>query len=297
MRFLVLLAATALLAAGAIAAGEPPVGFVCHYPWIDVGMDELPKSGASALITRAVFGMEPEEGKFDFSSLDRQIAYAEEHNLKLVLLLECNPIYAPPWLKAKVAAAGQAMKRADGSDHSMPSITSAIFRDAQAEFVRRTVEHVRQADKNRVITHYQAGAEWWFEMVARYHPEDIARFRRWLATRYVAIDRLNAAWGSQYASFDGVPAPKLDLADWGQRDGLANVLAVDVRPQDCSWSTRQAVAPEVTPGKAYTFAAWVKTEDALGRGAHLAISWLPKDGHVPFHEDWSEGARVFTYRK
>lgn len=278
----------AVLFAAATYGAEPPVGFVCHYPWIDVGMDELPRSGASALITRAVFGMEPSEGVFDFSSLDRQIAYAEKHNLKLVLLLECNPVYSPPWLTEKVKAAGEMQKTMDGADHTIPSIHSPVFRKAQEEFVRRVIAHVKERDTSRVITHYQPGAEWWFEQVGRYNSLDIARFREWLRKRYVNVKALNTAWGSAYTSFTEVPAPRLGFADAGPTGGLNRVLDCTGKPQDCSWSTHPSEAPEVIPGKEYVFSAWVKAESVAGRGVHLSAAWLPKDSGVPFRTDYSE---------
>lgn len=292
-----LLIAIILMSCGCIAyaQSEPPVGFVCHYPFIDVGMDELPKSGASALITRAVMGeIEKEEGKFDFSSVDKQITYAEKHGLQIVLLLECNPVYCPPWLREKVKAAGQMQEFQDGADCTDPSINSTVFAEKRDEFIRKVVEYVKERDTKRVITHYNPGAEWWFVHPARYNPLDVARFRDWLEDRYYSIETLNEAWHSDYESFEEVPAPKFDLADFGRRDGLSRILSTDIRAQDCSWSTRQGFAPKVTPGKTYLFSARVKATNVMGRGAHLSTSWLPKGSNIPFHMNYSDGVEGTT---
>jgi hypothetical protein len=268
---------------------KPPLGFVCHYPFIDVGMDDLPKSRATVLITRAVMGeIEKNKDKFDFSTLDKQITYAENNHLKLALLLECNPVYCPPWLREECKAAGELQKYADGSDSTDPSINSPIFAKARNEFVRKVIEYVNQRDINRVITHYLPGAEWWFTHPTRYNKLDVKKFQEWLRNKYGAIQNLNNAWKSNYASFENVDPPKIEIADYGRMSGLSPIL-VDVRPQDCSWSTRQVFAPKVIPGKIYVFSAWVKTKDVIGKGAHLSTSWLPKGSDIPFHMDYSSG--------
>lgn len=284
--FLLLVLANLPVNAG---ASEPPVGFVCHYPFIDVGMEELPRSGASSLIVRAVMGeIEKEEGKFDFSTLDRQIAYAEGHGLNLVLLLECNPVYCPPWLREKCRTAGELQRYADGRDYTDPSINSRIFAKARDEFIQRVVEYVKQRDTKRVITHYNPGAEWWFIHATRYNPLDIEGFRKWIEDKYASIYNLNNAWQSDYKSFDEIIPPRMDLLDYGHMSGLSPIL-VDTRPQDCSWSTRQSLAPRVIPGKTYVFSAWIKTENVIGRGAHLSTSWLTDSSDIPFHMDYSPG--------
>lgn len=284
--FLLLILTNAPVNAG---ASKPPVGFVCHYPFINVGMEELPMSGASSLIVRAVMGeIEKEEGKFDFSTLDQQIAYAEGHGLNLVLLLECNPVYCPPWLRKKCKTAGELQRYADGQDYTDPSINSRTFARARDEFVQRVIEYVKRRDTKRVITHYNPGAEWWFVHAARYNPLDIEGFRKWLKDKYTSIHNLNNAWQSDYKSFEEIAPPKMDLLDYGHMSGLSPIV-VDTRPQDCSWSTRQSLAPRVTAGKTYVFSAWIKTENVIGRGAHLSTSWLTDSSDIPFHMDYSPG--------
>jgi hypothetical protein len=79
--------------------------------------------------------VERAEGKFDFSALDQQIEYAEKHHLKLALICEINPLYAPAWLKEKVKAAGQNIKDCGVASGDIPAITSSIFRKAQEELI------------------------------------------------------------------------------------------------------------------------------------------------------------------
>jgi hypothetical protein len=63
-------------------------------------------------------------------------------------------------------------------------------------------------------------------------PECIAAYRRYLAAQYGAIDKLNASWGTTYASFDEV-----DLLD--HKDNMENAALKTCFPR---WYDRQAFA-------------------------------------------------------
>ncbi|MBI4325812.1 MAG: beta-galactosidase [Chloroflexi bacterium] len=230
------------------------------------------------------------QGKFDFSALDQQIEYAEKHHLKLALICEINPFYAPAWLKEKVKAAGQNVKNSRGADGDIPSITSPIFRQAEEQLIRKTIEFIGQRDTNHVVEYYHPGAEWWFPHSYRYNAADIAQFRLWLQAHYRSLGELNAAWRSEYRSFDDVPAPRIDTIPAGKQD-LAKVLSLDLGAEHCSWSTAAATDPaavpgavtfaKVEPGKTYVFSAWVKADDIRGPGAFLEIAWIGPDGGAP----------------
>ena len=291
LKFLCFACFFASMAMSAYAA-EPPVGWCAFYPGVDVGMDKCPQSGASILSVpnSASWSAEQVEGKFDFSALAKQVEYAEKHNLKLALICEVNPVYAPAWLKEKVKAAGQNVKNSRGADGDIPSITSPIFRQAQEELIRKTVEFIGQRDTNHVVEYYHPGAEWWFPHSYRYNASDIAQFRLWLQKRYHSIGKLNAAWESKYRSFDEVPAPRIDTIPAGKQD-LAKVLSLDLGAEHCSWSTGAATDPKgapstatfakVEPGKTYVFSAWVKADDIRGPGAFLEIAWIGSAGGGP----------------
>ena len=79
---------------------DAPIGWCCFYPYVDVGMEQLPDSGANILsVCAGGWGMVPAEGTYDFSAFDRQLAYARRHGLQLALIQEINPYYAPAWLR------------------------------------------------------------------------------------------------------------------------------------------------------------------------------------------------------
>lgn len=266
--------------------GEPNIGWCCFFPGADVGMDQLPSSGAAVLsVLAGGWGMEPSEGKYDFSAFDRQLEYARKNGLKLALIEEINPVYTPAWLQAKAKAAGQTVRNGSGVAGDIPSITSPLFQAAQEDLVRKFAAHVRESDTTGVVTHYHPGAEWWFPMDQRYNPADIARFRGWLKECYRTPERLNARWGASFHGFEAVPAPALEMSVGAKnRAGMGAIMALDAGAQHCSWSTPAAMdatarpGPDtfaaVEPGRRYTVSAWVKTEETTGFGAFLEIAWV-----------------------
>lgn len=282
---------------------QPPIGWCCFFPATDVGMPQLPDSGASILsVCAGGWGMAPTEGNFDFSAFDRQLAYARQHGLKLALINEINPFYAPAWLREKVRAAGQSVRGPNGTVGEIPSLSSAIFREAQEELVRRFVAHVRETDRTGTVAFYHPGAEWWFPMNERYHPADIARFQDWLRSRYRTIERLNTRWGARFADFRQVPAPALEMSvGMRNRTGMGPIMSLDSGAQHCSWSTPAAIDPQVKPGpdtcaavepgRVYTASANVKLENIQGYGVYMEIAWVRDSGGVPIAIDTGPPAR------
>jgi hypothetical protein len=285
------------------ADARPPIGWCCFYPFVDVGMDKLPESGASVLsVCSGGWGMGQVEGKIDLDPFDRQLAYAEKHNLRLAIIQEINPVYTPAWLRDKVKAAGESAWNAQDVPGSTPSISSPLFRREQENLLAAFVQHVRAVDKTRRVAFYHPGAEWWFPLGERYNPRDVAAFRQWLKARYRAIAALNGIWRSSFRSFDEVPAPRIDMMGGTKgRTGLAQVVDVGSGMQHCSWSTPAAVDPAakpgadtyaaVTPGKRYRMSAWVCVERVAGPGVFLETAWVGPNGGAPVAIDQSPPVR------
>ncbi|MBM3496296.1 MAG: hypothetical protein FJX72_18535, partial [Armatimonadetes bacterium] len=209
----------------------PRVGFIWHFPFVDVGTAQVAGSGATSMIARVPWVVaQPGPDRWDMGSLDRQISEAERGGFSLVLLLECNPFCAPKWLRDQVAAAGESVRDASGVAGDVPSSASEVFARAQRRFVETVIAAVRTRDRHPVITHYQVGVEWWFPYEQRHAPAHIAAFRAWLARRYRTVSGVNRAWGSAFASFAEVTAPRTHVTGrmWEKgRSGLIPVLSQD----------------------------------------------------------------------
>lgn len=149
--------------------------------------------------------MEPTDGQFDFMWLDRAIAAAARHGIRVVL---GTPTAAPPvWL----AEAHPDTRRVneDGSieghgERRQFSFASATYRRYA---VRIAAEMARRYGRNPNVVGWQIDNE---IGVPSFDPDAKAAWAKWLATRYGSVDALNRRWTTQYWSqvyqrFDQVP--------------------------------------------------------------------------------------------
>jgi beta-galactosidase GanA len=94
--------------------------------------------------------IEPEEGRFDFASVDGLIEDARAHDMHLVLLWfgtwkNSMSSYAPGWVKRDSARFART-KGADGRAQEIISAHSAAARDADATAFATLLRHVREID-------------------------------------------------------------------------------------------------------------------------------------------------------
>jgi beta-galactosidase GanA len=94
--------------------------------------------------------LEPEEGRFDFSTVDRLVAQARDHEMRLVLLrfgswknsMSC---YAPAWVKRDSRRFPRA-RDLDGTPQEILSPFSTENRDADARAFAAALKHLREID-------------------------------------------------------------------------------------------------------------------------------------------------------
>lgn len=152
--------------------------------------------------------MEPEEGKFDFAWLDKAVALAARHHLKVIL---CTPTPTPPaWMYEKYPQAY--LVGADGRRREHGSRgNNALADPAYLRLTERVITMMAQRyGKNPAVWGWQLDNEpgaW-----PDYSPSAQAAFREWLKVRYKTVDVLNREWGAAfwsltYNSFDQVLAP------------------------------------------------------------------------------------------
>ena len=143
--------------------------------------------------------MEPEEGKYNFDWLDRVVALAQKHGLKVVL---CTPSATPPaWLSTKhpeiLMVNADHMQMQHGS-REQADWSSSVYR----RYVENIVSHMAQRyGSNPVVwgwqidnelSHYGQGMS--YSLAAQ------TKFRDWLREKYGTIDRLNTDWGNSFWS-------------------------------------------------------------------------------------------------
>jgi hypothetical protein len=96
--------------------------------------------------------IEPEEGKFDFSSVDGLLEGARKNNLKLVFLWfgawkNTFSSYAPAWVKTNTERFPR-VQMSNGMDTERLSPFSTVVRDADAHAFSNLMRHLRDADGN-----------------------------------------------------------------------------------------------------------------------------------------------------
>jgi len=139
--------------------------------------------------------MEPDDGVFDFSWLDRAIDVLTAHNIKIVLgTPSATP---PPWLWQKlpdsvlVDETGHA--REYGSRHEY-SPTHPGYRDHAVRIARKMGEHY--SDHPHVIG-WQIDNEFGDRC---YAPGTRHAFHDWLKQHYSSLEAVNDAWGTRFWS-------------------------------------------------------------------------------------------------
>ncbi|MDE0879392.1 MAG: beta-galactosidase [Sphingomonas bacterium] len=149
--------------------------------------------------------MEPTDGAFDFAWLDRAIAAASRHGLRVVI---GTPTAAPPiWLTETHADVRRVDEDGTVQGHGERrqfSVASATYRRYAA---RIAAELAQRYGHNPAVVGWQIDNEIGLES---FDAGAKAQWADWLAARYGTIAALNTRWATQYWSqhyqrFDQVP--------------------------------------------------------------------------------------------
>ncbi|WP_081152813.1 beta-galactosidase [Niastella vici] len=163
----------------------------------------------------AWFKMEPGEGKFNFSWLDRVVSLCAKYQLKVLL---CTPsATTPTWVRVNYPETfimdGHYI-RAENGTRGLGSIVNLKYRG----FVTKIVaEMARRYGRNKNVIGWQIDNE--PGALSDYSPSSQQAFRTWLKNKYKTIDALNTAWGAAFWSqwfnnFDQIIIPNTNLVGW-----------------------------------------------------------------------------------
>jgi beta-galactosidase len=172
---------------------------------------------------------EPEDGSYDFETLDVLLELAHDEGLRLLLQVYMDS--APAWVGRKypdslfVSSNGQAIapESSPGYCRDHPGV-----RTADAGFYAALARHVRG---NAAFAGWDLWSEphvinwanptWIPNPEFCFCPHTIARFRRWLQGRYGSLADLNAAWYRRFSDWSEVVPSRMstilsytDYIDW-----------------------------------------------------------------------------------
>lgn len=193
-------------------------------------------------------GVEPVKDQWDWSRWDKQVEVLREAGLKWVPFLIAGPAYATPlWFQE---SDGSAVFRCleHGTDSKVQSLFNPALRPQVERFLRAFAERYRDTGVIESLllgvtgiygeSIYPAGPEggWTAKLTGDYHNHfgwwagdayAVQAFRKAMEKKYGRVSRLNAAWGTAYASLEEVAtflpekAPndraRADFAEWYQQ--------------------------------------------------------------------------------
>jgi len=160
--------------------------------------------------------LEPRDGYFNWTLLDKSIEVLSSHGLKIIL---GTPTAAPPlWATTKydiLAVDDHLYTRRFGSRRHY-SFSSPDFQKLSKRIVSKMA---RRYGRHPSIAAWQLDNEFGNSASARSYDENAEKsFQRWLKAKYRSIKELNIKqgrvfWSSQYTSFDDVTIPHLEMEE------------------------------------------------------------------------------------
>jgi beta-galactosidase len=163
----------------------------------------------------AWFKMEPSEGLYDFTWLDKVVDLCIQNNLKVVL---CTPsATTPAWMRINYPETfimdGHYI-RAENGTRGLNSLTNLKYRT----FVEKIVTQLgKRYGANKNIAGWQIDNE--PPAIPDYSPSSQEAFRLWLKNKYKTTEALNSSWGNAFWSqwfnnFDEITIPNTNLVGW-----------------------------------------------------------------------------------
>lgn len=155
--------------------------------------------------------LEPTEGKYDFSWLDRAVTLAAKYNLKVIM---CTSTATPPvWMVRKYPEILIHLEDGTILDHGArqhASFTSSVYRKLSYKMIGKLAQHYGNDPR---IMGWQLDNEPAVQF--DYSKSSEREFRKFLRNKYENnISKLNYSWGTSfwsqiYYSFDEITLPKM----------------------------------------------------------------------------------------
>lgn len=265
---------------------ELPIGYISHYPMLRRDDHLVAGTGVTVIEVRAPWPLiEPKEGQFDFAILDEQLAWAKQHGLQLVFIMEAGPAHAAhvPWLIERLQAHNEIAMDLAGNPHLEPSLFSPTYRDYLGRYLDRTIQYLATHPLSSHVYGYNNGCEWWYPLSRSYSPLAATEFREWLAKHYSSLETLNERWGTAFASWEEVSPPRLvsrGMGEWPQGIIVPAADLVDA----CYCTTTESHVP-VKPGQTLALEAGFSATDMSASAVSVEIAWLGDEHPQPLKID------------
>ena len=255
--------------------------------------------------------IEPRPGVFDFGALDADLAGASAAGVQVIPIFwdsvwTGNP---PPWLPARDVTSS-------GAGSAIPVWWNPTEQRAYFTYVTKTIAHIRREPGfGGAFLDYGWLDAMWGQVppgttgVTGYAPDDVAAFHRWLPTAYPSLQAFNAAHGTEYGSWDAVPAARPGQAlfavyqafrSWsvGATYGrlTAAVRRLTSKPLYYYWGGDLAQSgqffnlPDIFFRLAASYHVTVVLDDANSTGLALLFGSLARAYGVQLFQEWTPSA-------
>ena len=169
--------------------------------------------------------LEPTEGNFDFTWLDKAVQIASDNGLKIVM---CTPTPTPPrWLTYKypeILIYNDEGRQIQHGARAQASWSSDVYRRYVKTIVTKLAERYGQNPDvigwqiDNEPSHY--GGNWDYSPAAR------DKFRVWLKNKYGTIEKLNTTWGNDFWSQNYNDFGQIEIPNQKQLVQQANPHAI-----------------------------------------------------------------------
>lgn len=178
------------------------------------------------------------------------------------------------WRHKKTGAVGENHVGFDGKPWTYSSLHSPLFRASVFNYIEQMTGWFRAHDTDGVVPGYLNGAEWFYPGSLDYSSLALDAFRVWLQNRYGALEVVNAAWGSECASWEEVMPPVFSLVGSSHHGAPTFALGGGT---DASYASE---ALPVTPGAWYAISAHITGAEIIAELSVAHIAWLDGAGSM-----------------
>ena len=254
-------------------ADGPDVGFVVHPHephFADYTAGEARTMLSNAFCWRV---LDVETGRFDDAFPTRNLQYCYEHDLTMAPIIDNSLMLGgSAWFGRYARMKGEGIISAEGRSWTWPSPYSPIYRRETQRYAEQVTRWVNANDPDRRVTAYVNGAEWFWQGSFDYSTPTIAAFRRRMQERYASIERLNASWGTSYASFEQADPPRLFVS--GSTGSRPATFTVGPSWNDTSWALPMDQAIACEAGQTFAAELTFHVESMLPNHVDLEGVWL-----------------------
>ncbi|MBN1270476.1 MAG: beta-galactosidase [Kiritimatiellae bacterium] len=189
-----------------------PLGVWQTYDQIDYDLDEMVKMGANSVRIDIVWQHAEEQGDdvFSWDNYDYFIQACEQRGLRIFALVGYQ--WPPSWFPDEWYTMHPPAVDAEGMEHTnrwQSDIINYEHPDAQAEYAEWIDAVCSRYKDEKAIVAWIVGNEYgylglWSGLQDGYDPETEQAFRNWCSNEYGTVSAVNAAWGTDYASFEDI---------------------------------------------------------------------------------------------